>query len=45
MDITEAIRRNNNEVGGRLIEWSGKEYMVRARGYIELARAISNRSW
>lgn len=34
MEITEAIRRNNNEAGGRLIEWSGKEYMVRARGYI-----------
>jgi Cu(I)/Ag(I) efflux system membrane protein CusA/SilA len=34
MDITEAIRRNNNEAGGRLIEWSGKEFMVRARGYI-----------
>ncbi len=35
MDVMEAIRRNNNEVGGRLIEWSGREYMVRARGYIQ----------
>ncbi|HEY1405027.1 MAG TPA: efflux RND transporter permease subunit, partial [Spirochaetota bacterium] len=26
---------NNNEVGGRLIEWSGKEYMVRAKGYVK----------
>ena len=35
MDLTEAIRRNNNEVGGRLIEWSGREYMVRGRGYVK----------
>jgi Cu(I)/Ag(I) efflux system membrane protein CusA/SilA len=34
MEITEAIKKSNNEVGGRLIEWSGREYMVRARGYI-----------
>ena len=34
MSVTEAIRASNNEVGGRLIEWSGAEYMVRARGYI-----------
>lgn len=34
MAIVEAIRASNNEVGGRLIEWSGAEYMVRARGYI-----------
>ncbi|MGE5340070.1 MAG: efflux RND transporter permease subunit [Candidatus Omnitrophota bacterium] len=33
--IVEAIRKNNNEVGGRLIEWTGREYMVRARGYIK----------
>ena len=32
MELTEAIRRNNNEVGGRLIEWNGREYMVRGRG-------------
>ncbi|HNW61322.1 MAG TPA: CusA/CzcA family heavy metal efflux RND transporter [bacterium] len=35
MDVVKAIERNNNEVGGRLIEWSGKEYMVRGRGYIQ----------
>jgi len=32
-EIVEAIRRSNNEVGGRLIEWGGTEYMVRGRGY------------
>ncbi len=32
-DIVMAVRKSNNEVGGRLIEWSGREYMVRGRGY------------
>ncbi|MEW5702611.1 MAG: CusA/CzcA family heavy metal efflux RND transporter [Candidatus Zixiibacteriota bacterium] len=40
MELTEAIRRSNNEVGGRLIEWSGKEFMVRARGYIQSPEAL-----
>ena len=31
--VVEAIRRNNNDVGGRLVEFSGREYMVRGRGY------------
>ncbi len=34
MNVIDAIKRNNNEAGGRLIEWSGKEYMVRAKGYV-----------
>jgi Cu(I)/Ag(I) efflux system membrane protein CusA/SilA len=34
MSVVEAIRASNSEVGARLIEWSGAEYMVRARGYI-----------
>ena len=32
-EVIAALRRSNNEVGGRLIEWSGTEYMVRGRGY------------
>ncbi|MBI5016231.1 MAG: efflux RND transporter permease subunit [Deltaproteobacteria bacterium] len=31
--VMEAVSQSNNEVGGRLIEFSGAEYMVRARGY------------
>jgi Cu(I)/Ag(I) efflux system membrane protein CusA/SilA len=31
--VIEAVRNSNSEVGGRLIEWSGTEYMVRGRGY------------
>ncbi|MEO6954864.1 MAG: efflux RND transporter permease subunit, partial [Polyangia bacterium] len=34
-DVADAIRRSNSEVGGRLLELSGREYMVRGRGYIK----------
>ena len=39
-EVAEAIRANNNEAGGRLIEWTGREYMVRARGYIQDPEAL-----
>jgi Cu(I)/Ag(I) efflux system membrane protein CusA/SilA len=32
--IKQAIQRSNNDVGGRLVEMSETEYMVRAPGYI-----------
>jgi len=35
MDVAEAIKKNNNEMGGRLIEWSGTEFMVRGKGYVK----------
>lgn len=38
-DVVEAIRKANNEVGGRLLEFAGTEYMVRGRGY---ARSIAD---
>ena len=41
-DLVEAIRRSNNEVGGRLIEWSGREYMVRGRGYLRSAADLES---
>lgn len=31
--VVEAVRQGNNDVGGRLVEFSGAEYMVRGRGY------------
>ncbi|OGR09999.1 MAG: cation transporter, partial [Desulfobacula sp. GWF2_41_7] len=31
--VVESIRESNNEVGGRVLEFSGAEYMVRGRGY------------
>jgi len=33
--VIDAIRSGNNDVGGRLVEFSGTEYMVRGRGYIK----------
>jgi Cu(I)/Ag(I) efflux system membrane protein CusA/SilA len=39
MKVVEAVRAGNNDVGGRLVESSGAEYMVRGRGY---ARNISD---
>ena len=33
-DVVMAIQRSNNEVEGRLLEFSGREYMVRGRGYL-----------
>ncbi|HQR45487.1 MAG TPA: CusA/CzcA family heavy metal efflux RND transporter [Thermoanaerobaculia bacterium] len=38
--VVDAIRKSNNEVGGRLIEFSGREYMVRGRGYLKDIRDI-----
>jgi Cu(I)/Ag(I) efflux system membrane protein CusA/SilA len=33
-DVVEAIRASNNDVEGRLLEFAGREYMVRGRGYL-----------
>ena len=33
--VIAAIRKSNNDVGGRVVEWTGREYMVRGRGYIQ----------
>lgn len=41
MDVMEAIRNNNNEAGGRLVEFSGREFMVRARGYVKSADELA----
>ena len=32
--VVDALRKSNNDVGGRLVEFSGREYMVRGRGYV-----------
>ncbi len=42
MKVIEAIRDGNNEVGGRLVEFSGTEYMVRGRGYVKSVEDIEN---
>jgi Cu(I)/Ag(I) efflux system membrane protein CusA/SilA len=35
MAVADAVRGANQEVGGRLLEFSGREYMVRGRGYVK----------
>src|SRR5947199_6982740 len=40
LDVIEAIRRSNNEVGGRLVECNGTEYLVRGRGYVRSVEDI-----
>ncbi|MDA8179845.1 MAG: CusA/CzcA family heavy metal efflux RND transporter, partial [Deltaproteobacteria bacterium] len=40
--VSDAIRESNNEVGGRLIEFAGAEYMVRGRGYIKNPSDLEN---
>lgn len=38
--VVDAVRMSNNEVGGRSIELSGAEYMIRGRGYIKSVKDI-----
>ena len=38
--VVDAIRMSNNDVGGRSVELSGAEYMVRGRGYIRSIKDI-----
>jgi copper/silver efflux system protein len=33
-DVVKAVRRSNNDVGGRVIELAGHEHFVRGRGYV-----------
>jgi Cu(I)/Ag(I) efflux system membrane protein CusA/SilA len=33
--VIRAIRQSNNDVGGRVVEYTGREYMVRGLGYIK----------
>jgi Cu(I)/Ag(I) efflux system membrane protein CusA/SilA len=38
-DVAGAVGDSNDEIGARLLEWSGTEYMVRVRGY---ARTVAD---
>jgi Cu(I)/Ag(I) efflux system membrane protein CusA/SilA len=40
--VVEAVRGGNNEVGGRLVEFGGTEYMVRGRGYAKTIEDFEN---
>jgi Cu(I)/Ag(I) efflux system membrane protein CusA/SilA len=41
-DVIAAIRRSNNDVGGRVIEIAGHEHVIRGRGYISSLDDLRN---
>ncbi len=41
-DVLNAVRSGNGETGGRLLEFSGAEYMVRGRGYVHSVEDIES---
>ena len=43
-DVVRAVRESNKDVGGRVIEMSGREYYVRGRGYIQDIGALASTS-
>jgi copper/silver efflux system protein len=40
--VVEAVRESNNDIGARLLEMSGTEYMIRARGYVKSPQDLEN---
>lgn len=40
--VLNAVKSGNSDVGGRLIEFSGAEYMIRGRGYARSVADIEN---
>jgi len=40
--VVAAVRGGNNDVGGRLVEFTGREYMVRGRGYAHSTADLEN---
>jgi Cu(I)/Ag(I) efflux system membrane protein CusA/SilA len=40
--VIDAIKTSNNDVEGRLLEFAGREYMVRGRGYLTSIADIEN---
>jgi Cu(I)/Ag(I) efflux system membrane protein CusA/SilA len=40
--VVAAVRGGNNDVGGRLVEFTGREYMVRGRGYARSVEDLEN---
>ena len=39
-DVIQAVRQSNEDVGGRVLEVAGHEYVVRGRGYVENVRDL-----
>ena len=41
-EVMDAVRRSNNDVGGRVLEVSGTEHFVRGRGYVRRVEDLQN---
>jgi Cu(I)/Ag(I) efflux system membrane protein CusA/SilA len=39
-EVMKAVQTSNNDVGGRVLEFNGTEYMVRGRGYVRKAEDL-----
>ncbi|MEW6668936.1 MAG: CusA/CzcA family heavy metal efflux RND transporter [Thermodesulfobacteriota bacterium] len=40
--VFESVRKSNSDIEGRVIEFSGAEYVVRGRGYLKSARDLES---
>ncbi|GFO63277.1 CusA/CzcA family heavy metal efflux RND transporter [Geomonas paludis] len=40
--VMEAIKKSNNDVGGRLLEQADAEYLIRGRGYVKSTADLEN---
>ncbi len=40
--VVKAVRRSNNDVGGRVLEIAGHEHFIRGRGYIQSTEDLEN---
>ncbi|MGH9601065.1 MAG: efflux RND transporter permease subunit [Terriglobales bacterium] len=41
-DVTRAVRDANSEVGARVLELAGREYVLRGRGYVKTLQDLEN---
>ncbi|MBF0492739.1 MAG: efflux RND transporter permease subunit [Deltaproteobacteria bacterium] len=41
-EVREALKKSNQEVGGRVLEMAGQEFMIRGRGYLKNIQDIEN---
>jgi Cu(I)/Ag(I) efflux system membrane protein CusA/SilA len=40
-EVAEAVRMSNADVGGRVVEWAGREYVFRGLGYVKSPADLS----
>ena len=40
--VIDAVKQSNNDVGARLLEMSGTEYMIRVKGYVKSPQDLEN---